>query len=55
MHGKKEWPASSSALFKFLQAGPGKAATRHSYICFSILIYLLYTYPVMSEGLLCAK
>jgi hypothetical protein len=36
---------------------PGKAPPPPGvfHICFSTLIYLLYTYPVMSEGLLCAK
>jgi hypothetical protein len=35
---------------------PGKATPPPGIlICFSTLIYLLYTYPVMSEGLLCAK
>jgi hypothetical protein len=51
---KKEWPANSSALFSFV----GRVRrSRHPAIPthFSTLIYLLYTYPVMSEGLLCAK
>jgi hypothetical protein len=52
---KKEWPANSNALFKFCRPGKAQPPPGVFHIHFSILIYLLYTYPVMSEGLLCAK